>query len=153
MLPLFVAPKRVDVTVQVTLYASLIGMVVSFVIVLAMRKQVQPGSFITQSHLGTSGWSDGTAWLLGIVNAMFTFGGTDGAIHISKEMQHPGRRVPQVMSATMAIGLLTTLPLFLALMFCMKDLDTVTSSPLPSLKWSIKRELCFRYTGTQNSPL
>jgi len=62
------------------------------------------------------------------------FGGTDGVIHISEEMSQPGRRVPQVMSATMVIGMLTAFPLLLALMFCMADLDAVISSPLPSLE-------------------
>ena len=118
----------------ITLYLSLIGMVLMFITVLAMRKQTQPASYIVKSHLGTSGWPDGTAWVLGITNAMYTFGGTDGCIHISEEMQQPGRRVPQVMSATMIIGLLTTLPLFLALMFCMDNLEAITSSPLPSLE-------------------
>jgi choline transport protein len=47
-------------------------------IVLAMKGETQPASFITKSGLGTSGWSDSTAWLLGITNAMYTFGGTDG---------------------------------------------------------------------------
>ena len=56
------------------------------------------------------------------------------AIHISEEMPQPGRRVPQVMSVTMFIGLFTSLPLILALTFCMTDVDAVTSSPLPSLE-------------------
>ena len=93
-----------------------------------------PASFLTQTHLGTSGWDDGTAWVLGIANAMYAFGGTDGVIHISEEMSQPGRRVPQVMSATIVIGLATTLPLIIALMFCMKDLSAVVASPLPSLE-------------------
>lgn len=134
VLPLFFAPNKIHLTVQATLFLSLIGAFVTFVIVLAMRQQEQPASFITRSGLGSSGWGSGTAWVLGITNAMYTFGGTDGVIHISEELVGPGRRVPQVIGATMLIGLLTTLPLFLALMFCVKDLDAVMSSPLPSLE-------------------
>ena len=119
---------------QVTLYLSLLGMVLTLIIVTAMRQHTMPASFLTQLHLGTSGWDDGTAWVLGIANAMYAFGGTDGVIHISEEMSQPGRRVPQVMSATMFIGLATTLPLIIALMFCMKDLNAVVTSPLPSLE-------------------
>ena len=37
------------------------------------------------------------------------------AIHISEEISQPGRRVPQVMIMTMVIGLLTTVPLMIAL--------------------------------------
>ncbi|KAK6371625.1 hypothetical protein LTS17_008877 [Exophiala oligosperma] len=143
IVPLFLAPSKVSVTVQVTLFLSLIGMVLMFIIVLAMRQQVQPASWITQGGLGTSGWNDGTAWLLGITNAMYTFGGTDGAIHISEEMSQPGRRVPQVMGATMLVGILTALPIMLALMFCMNDLDAVINSPLPSL------EIVYQATGSK----
>lgn len=55
-------------------------------------------------------------------------------IHISEEMHQPGKRVPQVVLATMAIGLTTTLPLFLVLLFSMTDLDGVRDSALPSLE-------------------
>lgn len=54
---------------------------------------------IIRSDQGTSGWSNGTAWLLGIINSMYCFGASDGAIHIAEEMQSPGRRLPQIMSA------------------------------------------------------
>lgn len=83
---------------------------------------------------------------------MYAFGGTDGgkcsfllksnrhfltkatAIHISEEMTQPGRRVPQVIIMTMIIGLVTTLPLFIALMYFMTDLEAVSNSPLPSME-------------------
>lgn len=134
MLPVYFAPKRITLTVQATLYLSLLGCVLWFIMVLAMKDHTQPGSFITKSGLGVSGWSDSTAWLLGITNAMYTFGGTDGAIHISEEMHQPGRRVPQVLNMTLLIGLLTALPLMIALMFTINDLEAVTSSRLPSLE-------------------
>lgn len=38
------------------------------------------------------------------------------------------------MMTTLLIGLLTALPLMIALMFCMNDLDAVLKSPLPSLE-------------------
>lgn len=63
---------------QISLYTSLLGFVVFLIVTLAMRQQTQPASFIIQPGLGTSGWDSGTAWLLGITNAMYAFGGTDG---------------------------------------------------------------------------
>ncbi|KAF2798207.1 amino acid transporter [Melanomma pulvis-pyrius CBS 109.77] len=143
MIPLFVAPKKITWTVQASLYLSLVGCATLFVTVLAMKGKTQSRSFITQPGLGSSGWSDSTAWLLAISNAMYTFGGTDGAIHISEEMHLPGRRVPQIMGVTLVVGLLSSLPLFIALMFCMTDLDAVRSSPLPSL------EIIYQATGSR----
>jgi choline transport protein len=115
-----------------------------------MKQHTRSGSFITDTSYGTSGWSYITAWFLGISNAMYAYGGTDGgkyftlpnmkrslmllAIHISEEMPSPGRRVPQVMSVTIWIGLLSSVPLIIALLFSITNLDAVASSPLPSLE-------------------
>lgn len=54
-------------------------------------------------------------------------------------MHQPGKRVPQVILATMAIGLTTTIPLFLVLLFCMDNLEGVIESPLPSLQIMLQR--------------
>ncbi|KAK7191822.1 hypothetical protein PSPO01_02271 [Paraphaeosphaeria sporulosa] len=145
VLPLYMIPKRIPLTVQITLYASLAGCLVWFITTLAMKQHTQPGSFITATEYGTSGWSYSTAWLLGISNAMYAYGGTDGAIHISEEMPSPSRRVPQVMSVTVWIGLFSSVPLIIALLFCITDLDAITSSPLPSL------EIIFQATGSRTS--
>lgn len=59
---------------------------------------------------------------------------SETAIHISEEMSQPGRRVPQIIIMTMMIGLLTSLPLFIALMYFMTDLEAVATSPLPSME-------------------
>lgn len=55
-------------------------------------------------------------------------------IHISEEMPQPGRMVPQVMSMTMILGLLTSLPLIIALMVFVTDLDAVANAPVPSIE-------------------
>lgn len=83
MIPLFAVPRRISWVTQAVLYISLSGFVLFLVVSLAMSKNRQSVSFIVQSGLGTSGWGDGTAWVLGITNAMYAFGGTDG-----------GKRVP-----------------------------------------------------------
>lgn len=79
------------------MYLSLSGFLAWFIIILAMKQNTNDGSFILQSDLGTSGWGQGTAWALGITNAMYCFQGSDSAIHIAEEMQAPGRRLPVVM--------------------------------------------------------
>ena len=63
---------------QVSLYGSIVGFVICFITNLAMSGTKQPRSWLTEGGLGASGWSDGTAWLLGITNAMYAYGGTDG---------------------------------------------------------------------------
>lgn len=68
--PLFLAPRVVPKFVQATLYLSVSGFIVIFCMLLGLKKHTQPASWITQSGLGTSGWSTGTAWVLGVGNAL-----------------------------------------------------------------------------------
>ena len=68
--PLFVAPKSVPKITQTTLLLSVTGFIVLFCMILGLKKQTQPASFIIRSGLGTSGWSNGTAWMMGIGNAL-----------------------------------------------------------------------------------
>ncbi|KAL8735111.1 MAG: hypothetical protein Q9166_000987 [cf. Caloplaca sp. 2 TL-2023] len=68
--PLFLSPKLVPKITQATLFLSVSGFIVVFCMLLSLKKQTQAGSFLTQSGLGTSGWSTGTAWVMGIGNAL-----------------------------------------------------------------------------------
>lgn len=79
------------------MYLSLSGFLAWFIILLAMRQHTNNGSYVMKSDVGTSGWGQGTAWALGITNAMYCFGGSDSVIHIAEEMRAPGRRLPVVM--------------------------------------------------------
>ncbi|KAK4870736.1 hypothetical protein LT330_005084 [Penicillium expansum] len=135
LLPVFFASK-VAIMTQITLFLSLAGYLIFFIVSIAMHTEQQPGSFLVQSGLGNSGWNDGTAWMLSISNAMYAFGGTDGdtVIHICEEIPKPARRVPQVMIMTLVIGLVISLSLFIVLMFFMVDLEAVRTAPLPSLE-------------------
>ena len=78
VVPLFVAPRKLHWIVQSTLYLSVVGCVVFLITICAMHRGTQPASFLTRSGFGESGWDDGTAWVLGIANAMYAFGATDG---------------------------------------------------------------------------
>lgn len=78
VMPLIMAPTKVAWTTQATLYLSVTGCFVFLVVVGAMHGPTQPASFITSSSFGSSGWPFGLAWVLGVTNAMYAFGATDG---------------------------------------------------------------------------
>ncbi|KAJ5685540.1 amino acid/polyamine transporter I [Penicillium majusculum] len=90
---------KIPLIISWSLYLALSEFGIWMVTVLAMHQHTNNRSDIIRSGQGTSGWSNGTAWLLGIINSMYCFGASDGAIHIAEEMQSPGRRLPQIMSA------------------------------------------------------
>ncbi|KAK1145542.1 hypothetical protein N8T08_004100 [Aspergillus melleus] len=146
VLPVFTIAGKISLVTQVALL-SLAGYLIFFITSLALHQQTQPVSFVIASKQGNSGWNEGTAWMLAISNAMYAFGGTDGVIHISEEIPRPGRRVPQVMTMTMIIGLVTSVSLFIVFMLFISDMDAIRQSPLPSL------ELLYQITGSRSVTL
>lgn len=68
--PLFLCPRLVPKITQATLFLSVFGFLVSFALIIGLKKHTQPSSFITKPGLGTSGWGSGTAWVIGLGNAM-----------------------------------------------------------------------------------
>ncbi|PLB54719.1 amino acid transporter [Aspergillus steynii IBT 23096] len=128
---------------QGCLYISVSGFLMAFIVVMAMHQEFQPQGYLLHASHGTSGWPHGFAWILGAANSMYAYVGTDGAIHIAEEMNHPGRRIPQIMNLTMLIGVLSALPLFMALIYAIQDPEKVASATLPSL------ELFYQATGSR----
>ncbi|GKZ17763.1 hypothetical protein AbraIFM66951_010831 [Aspergillus brasiliensis] len=147
IIPVFAMPKRISLVTQCALYLTLAGYLVFFIVILSMHQQVQPSSFLLAPTQGNSGWGKGAAWLLAINNSMYAYGSTDAVIHICEELPQPGRRVPQVMIMTLAIGAVTSISLFVALMFFVNDIDAVRDASLPSL------ELVYQITGNRSITL
>ncbi|RDH37635.1 hypothetical protein BDQ94DRAFT_157108 [Aspergillus welwitschiae] len=134
VIPIFLAPSKVNWTAQTALFLSLTGMALIIIITLGMCQEKQPASFLLQPGYGRSGWNEGTAWMLGVMNTMYSMTGIDGAIHISEELPQPEKRVPQAMTMSVILSLATCLPLSVALVFCMSDMEAVVNSELPSLE-------------------
>ena len=129
--PLFLGPRLIPRILQISLTFSVTGLIIIFCLVLAMRKQSQPFSSITDPGPGRSGWAIGPAWLLGVTNSMYAFSATDAVIHIAEEMNDPERKLPMAMNLTMVIGFMTAFPLLLVMMLSMADIDAILNSTLP----------------------
>ncbi|PPJ61050.1 hypothetical protein CBER1_01960 [Cercospora berteroae] len=133
IVPVFAIPKKLSWATQFGLYCSILGCVAWLVVSSAMHQSTN-SSALVQQNLGDSGWDGGFAFVLGIANSMYAYGGTDGVIHISEEIPRPGRKVPQLMVTTMLIGLLTSMPLFIVLNIFMTDVNAVRTSASPAIE-------------------
>ncbi|KAG6986464.1 choline transport protein [Physcia stellaris] len=141
--PLFLSPRLIPTIVQIGVAFSVTGLVLVFYLVLALRKQSRPLSYVMSSFHGTSGWSIWPAWVLGVTNSMYAFSATDAVIHVAEEMKNPERRLPQALNVTMMIGFVTAFPLFLLMMLSVADVDAVLKSRLPYA------ELFYQITGSK----
>ncbi|CUM68461.1 uncharacterized protein PRCAT00006186001 [Priceomyces carsonii] len=141
VLPLVLFPKNLPQVTTFTLFFSLLGCVITFIVCLSMQTH-NLASFVFNNAGMTeysSGWNAGPAWLLGSCNAMYAFIGVDSATHIAEEVVvtksvNPGNIVPLTMNATLIIGFMSVFPLMIALLFGMTDIDAVLSSSCPSLE-------------------
>ena len=101
-----------------------------FALLLTFRRHSQPiGTLLDTS--GSSGWSGGIAWVLGVTNSMYPFACSDAAIHIAEEMINPAKRLLQVAFVILGVGFATAFPLILLMMLSITDKDAVVQSPLP----------------------
>ncbi|KAM5343328.1 hypothetical protein ACJ41O_014294 [Fusarium nematophilum] len=147
LIPLFTIPQRhLGKWTQMCLALSVLGFVVVTVTILAMCDEYNHPSVIVRFD-GTSGWPKGVAWVMSVGNAMYAFASMDAVIHVAEEMHHPGKAIPKAMNLTLLIGLATSVPFILAMMFVIKDIDAVRSAHLPSL------EAFYQATGSKPAAL
>ena len=88
MIPIFLAPSKVNWTAQTALFLSLTGMALIIIITLGMCQEKQPASFLLQPGYGRSGWNEGTAWMLGVMNTMYSMTGIDAGMSVSVSLNN-----------------------------------------------------------------
>ncbi|KAK0382815.1 hypothetical protein NLU13_9910 [Sarocladium strictum] len=109
---------------------SLVGFVVISITILACASpDYQSGDFVYGNFINETGWPDGLAWLLGLLQGAFALTGFDATAHMIEEIPEPHIRGPRIMLYCIGIGMFTGFIFLSCLMFCLKDIDTVISSP------------------------
>jgi amino acid transporter len=109
---------------------SLTGFVVICITVLACAApNYQSGAMVYTHFTNNTGWPDGLAWLLGLLQGALGVTGFDAVAHMIEEIPHPSHTAPRIIIICVAIGLATGFVFLSVLLFVLKDLDYVVSSP------------------------
>lgn len=115
------------------------------IIIPAVSKSHTEPSFIFGSVENISGWeSKGVAFLVGLINANYSFGLIDTAVHMSEKITEPEKNVPKALFLTVGIGFITAWPLAVLLMYYMADFDAIVIPRLVSRCSSFSIFLCER---------
>lgn len=113
---------------------SLAGFVVICITVLACAApNYQPASFVYGGFLNSTGWPDGMAWLLGLLQGAFALTGFDGTIHMIEEIPNPTVEGPKIMLYAIGIGMFTGWVFVSCLLFSLnniKDVNEAAAGPL-----------------------
>lgn len=108
---------------------SICGLVATAITVLACgAPDFRPASFVFGSLINTTGWPDGVAWLLGLLQGGLALTGFDAVAHMIEEIPNPTVRGPRVMLMCVAMGLGTGLVFQICLLFIIRDVDAVVTA-------------------------
>ncbi|KAL6713682.1 hypothetical protein ACLMJK_009147 [Lecanora helva] len=117
---------------------SITGFVVISITVLACASpNYSSGDLVFRKFINDSGWPDGIAWLLGLLQAGLGLTGYDAVAHMSKRLAHrdqieeipnPSMEGPKIMIACVGIGVFTGFIFLMCLLLVAGDLDNVIES-------------------------
>ena len=94
----------------------------------------QPSGKIWGGFVNKSGWSNrGIAFLTGLINPNFGFGGLDGAIHLAEDCVNPTVVVPLATVFSILTAVVTAMFFGVAMLYCIDDIGLVLSSQTGSV--------------------
>ncbi|KAH9906821.1 choline transport protein [Xylariomycetidae sp. FL2044] len=118
------------------LYWSLLGVVIISIVLLATSDK-NDASFVFADFENETGWSDGMAWILGLLQSALSLIGFDAALHMTEEMPRPSVDAPRAIIYAVGVGGVTGTVFILVILFCITDPETVlgtaTNMPIAEL--------------------
>ncbi|CEQ42615.1 SPOSA6832_04457 [Sporobolomyces salmonicolor] len=122
---------------------SLVGALVIIITCLACASpNYQTGTFVFGTYLNQSGWNNGVAYILGLLQSSFGLIGIDALSHMVEEVPQPHINIPNAMLLAVTIGASSSFIVLVCLLFVMKDYDGVVSSAAGPLL-----EILYQATG------
>jgi len=109
---------------------SITGFVVISITVLACASpNYSSGDFVFREFINETGWPDGIAWLLGLLQAGLGLTGYDAVAHMVEEIPNAAVEGPKIMIYCVAIGVFTGFVFLTCLLFVAGNVDDVIKSP------------------------
>ncbi|RTE80646.1 hypothetical protein BHE90_004890 [Fusarium euwallaceae] len=109
------------------LFWSVLGVIIIGIVLLAMSKK-SDAEFVFTNFDNQTGWSDGMAWILGLLQSALSLIGFDVVLHMAEEMPNPARDAPRAMVYAIAVGGVTGGAFILIMLFCLPDIAAISTS-------------------------
>ncbi|TGJ81469.1 hypothetical protein E0Z10_g7296 [Xylaria hypoxylon] len=126
------------------LYWSILAVIVTSIVLLATADK-NDARFVFTDFQNETGWPDGLAWILGLLQSALSLIGFDAALHMTEEMPSPAIDAPRAIIYAVGVGGVTGIAFILVILFCITDAETVltTATKMPIT------ELIFQATGSR----
>ncbi|KAM5345576.1 hypothetical protein ACJ41O_011437 [Fusarium nematophilum] len=123
------ANRLVPYTQKLGLVLVLIGGLVTIVVVAAMPSRHASDQFVWNSFSenNLTGWDDGIAFMIGVLNGAFTIGTPDSITHMAEEVANPKRDLPRAIFFQIAIGGVYGFAFAVVLGYAISDLSVLQS--------------------------
>ena len=114
---------------KAALFWSITGFVVISITVLACSSpHYNSADFVFTEFINTTGWPDGIAWLLGLLQAGLGVTGFDAVAHMIEEIPNAAVMGPRIMIGCVCIGVFTGFVFLMVLLFVAGDVNEVINS-------------------------
>jgi choline transport protein len=110
------------------LFFVLGGGLITIIVVAAMPKKHASSSFVWKDWENTTGWSNGVAFLTGVLNGAFTIGTPDAITHMAEELPNPKTDLPKAVFLQIGLGGLTAFMFAITILYGINDFDAVLTS-------------------------
>lgn len=113
---------------------SIAGFVIISITVLACASpDYNSAEFVFGNFLNETGWPDGLAWLLGLLQGALSLTGYDATAHMVEEIDNAAVEAPKILVYCVGIGMFTGFIFLMCLLFVAGDAQKVINSPLGPL--------------------
>lgn len=113
---------------------SVAGFVIISITVLACATpEYNTADFVFRDFLNETGWPDGVAWLLGLLQGGLGLTGYDATCHLVEEIPNAAVVAPKILIYCVLIGMFTGFIFLMCLLFVAGDVTEVIESPIGPL--------------------
>ncbi|KAF2268249.1 putative amino acid transporter [Lojkania enalia] len=106
----------------------IVGGLVTIIVLAAAPDAHASDSFVWKDFENITGWSDGVAFLTGVLNGAFTIGTVDAITHLAEELPNPKVDLPKGVAAQIICGFLAAFFFGIAMFYSISDLGAVLDS-------------------------
>ncbi|EYB29277.1 hypothetical protein SNK03_002543 [Fusarium graminearum] len=119
--------RLVPYTQKLGLFLVVVGGLVTIIIVAVMPSKHASSQFVWNSfhENNLTGWNDGVAFMVGVLNGAFTIGTLDAITHMAEEAANPKKDLPKAIFLYISIGGVYALAFAIVLGYAISDLSVL----------------------------
>lgn len=84
-------------------YWSILAVVIISIVLLSTSGK-NDAEYVFANFDNETGWTDGMAWILGLLQSALSLIGFDAVLHMTEEMPQPARDAPRAMMYAIVVG-------------------------------------------------